>query len=53
MATNETTKCQSGSDKCVHTVNHIFAYSARSDYFVCAVTHIIASCHRTKVINYR
>ena len=25
MATNVTTKCQAGSDKCVYTVNHIFA----------------------------
>jgi len=43
MATNVTTKFQARSDKFVYTVNHIFAYSAGSDCFVCGVIHIIAS----------
>jgi len=34
MATNVTTQCQAGSDKCVHTVNHIVAFSHRSDRIV-------------------
>jgi len=33
-------------------VNHIIAFRAGSDYFVCAVTKIIAPCHGTKAINY-
>ena len=34
-------------------VNHIFAYSARSDYFACAVTHIIAPCHGKATTYYK
>ena len=33
MATNVTTKFQAGSDKCVYTVNHIFACSRHG--FLC------------------
>jgi len=34
MATNVTTKCQAGRNKCVHTVNHIVTFSHRSDRIV-------------------
>ena len=29
MATNVTTKCQAGSDKCVYMASHTVAYSSR------------------------
>ena len=44
-ATKVATKCQARSDKHVYTVSHFFASRTGSDYFVYAITNIIASCH--------